>query len=234
MERLSKRSSPCDAWLYIKWILAEQKDSTRLTNPKGSHNRQVWRDIFEKMSEILNKCSLNLILLIRDQVASQAKKSKSLDWDKGGHTKRKVSANDSSVKDTVSKYKEKLLTIKLKNYKRDTEDLSMGSPGTGDTSCCSNPAPFMHEKEYYLYTPTGGVPGGLPKPESHFTFDSDSDNTPSTSWSLCVICWSLHHLPSYLRDSSDFTLKWEIYLMKPVYWLWTLQAFTPTFLMKEA
>ena len=80
----------------------------------------------KKWGEILNKCSLDLMLLIIEQVATEAKAIKIEIDAQEKLIQEKFSSMypniDGSIKDEVAKYKEKLLTIKLKKYKRDTED----------------------------------------------------------------------------------------------------------------
>ncbi len=66
------------------------------------------------------------MLLIIDQVSTEASTVKA-EIEKQEENLRKTCEStfpsiESSIKDTVSKFKEKLLSIKLKKYKRDTED----------------------------------------------------------------------------------------------------------------
>lgn len=88
----------------------------------GKHDE----NFIKRLGEILNKCSLDLMLLIINQVSTEASTVKAEIEKKEEDLREKVGTNfssiESSIKTTVCQYKEKLLSIKLKKYKRDTED----------------------------------------------------------------------------------------------------------------
>ncbi len=83
-------------------------------------------NFIKRWGEILNKCSLDLMLLIINQVSTEASTVKAEILKKEEDLREKIGTNfssiESSIKTTVCQYKEKLLSIKLKKYKRDTED----------------------------------------------------------------------------------------------------------------
>ena len=143
----------------------------------------------------MNKCSLDLILLIIDQVALEAKSLKAKMETKEMTLKEKYHATypaiDSSIKDAVAKYKDKLLSIKLKKYKCYTEDYVHNQIYQWDrpeqaAAAPETPArrPLRTERDTTATHRQRTSSEELTSLESDFTFDSDSDNAPSTSFLL--------------------------------------------------
>lgn len=83
-------------------------------------------DFTKRWGEILNKCSLDLMLLIIDHVSTDAQQVKTeieiLQEELQNKLGHEFSSMESSIKDSLHKYKEKLHATKLKKYKRDTDD----------------------------------------------------------------------------------------------------------------
>lgn len=80
----------------------------------GKHDE----NFVKRWGEILNKCSLDLMLLIINQVSTEASTVKAEIEKKKVDLREKFGANfasiESSIKTTVHQYKDKLLNIKLK------------------------------------------------------------------------------------------------------------------------
>lgn len=80
----------------------------------------------KRWGEILNKCSLDLMLLIIEHVSTEASALKVEIDAQEKLLKDKYNTMypdiDRTIMDSVGKYKEQLLSIKLKKYKRDVED----------------------------------------------------------------------------------------------------------------
>ena len=80
----------------------------------------------QKWSEILNKCSLDLMLLIIDHVKADCSEIEKEIKTQELTLKEQFDADfapiEQSIKETVRHLKEKLLATKLRKYKRDTED----------------------------------------------------------------------------------------------------------------
>lgn len=148
----------------------------------------------KKWGEILNKCSLDLMLLIIDQVSTEAKtvrteieKTERELRDKFGPTFGSI---ESSIKETINGYKEKLLNIKLKKYKRDTEDYQRNEVYHWETEkrTLSPQASTTTRSRTGAFGPRrrGPTPDHRrdtsqndSSMESDFTFDSDSGIPPS-------------------------------------------------------
>ena len=80
----------------------------------------------QKWGEILNKCSLDLMLHIIQHVTAEAREVKTLIQEHEEILQQKMgvafSTFDQSMKASLQQYKEHLLVSKIKKYKRDTED----------------------------------------------------------------------------------------------------------------
>lgn len=136
------------------------------------------------------------MLLIIDQVSTEASTVKAEIEKQEVNLREKFGSIfpdlESSIKDNVCKYKEKLLSIKLKKYKRDTEDYQrneiyhweskeqVSSSQESATTQLRSGAPdtrITHRKTpNYRREPAGYNDSSM---ESDFTFDSDSGIPPS-------------------------------------------------------
>ena len=80
----------------------------------------------QRWSEILNKCSFDLMLLIIDHVSTESSEIEKEIQIQESILKEKFDADfapiEQSIKETVRHYKEKLHATKLRKYKRDIDD----------------------------------------------------------------------------------------------------------------
>lgn len=143
-------------------------------------------DFVRRWGEILNKCSLDLILLIVEHVAKEANLIKAEIEGQENQLKEKYSALyptiKSSLKETVGRYADKLLSVKLKKYKRDTEDyqkkeIYSWQKKTQASSSQVSPTRQSHTRTTGFVSRRGTVQtrnNDESSLDSEFTLDSDS------------------------------------------------------------
>ena len=155
-------------------------------------------DFVKKWGEILNKASLDLMLLIIEEVSSEARDTRTEINTQEQLLKEQFgedfTAIEQSIKDSVVKYKNKLQAIKLKKYKRDIEDYQRNEVYTWEIK---RQEPTQqddppHDAPRRTAPPPTRPPTHRAKPhqrtadrrdtssrDSDFTFDSDSSSTQS-------------------------------------------------------
>jgi len=153
----------------------------------------------KRWSEILNKCSMDLMLLIVEQVSADVHET----HEKIVLLEEKIKSNShidfdsflSSIKSSTEKYRDYLKDIKLKKYKRDTEDYLRNEvypwdkrpatvPEMRDSATRETNAP-VRGSSFRNRTRRNGAPffnGQSDSTESEFTIDSDSSAHTSTSF----------------------------------------------------
>ncbi len=152
-------------------------------------------DFAKRWGEILNKCSLDLMLLIIEQVTTEAEELKSQIHaheetmkQKFGDTFKEI---EKSMKNIVVKYKEKLQATKIKKYRRDSEDYQKNEVYSWETTKQQLPKPAARA-QLCTHTSTSAAVSqktsnnwrqrarGDSSRDSDFTLDSDS-STPQSS-----------------------------------------------------
>lgn len=147
----------------------------------------------ERWESILNKCSLDLMLLTIEQGTTEAQQTKAEIETLENNMKQKFgpdfSTIEQTIKGSVAKYKEELQTMKLSKYKRDAEDYKRNEvykwqikdePGMPHQTASAplrtrTPAPRRPARSSRPNQRGMQRPGrGYSTLESDFTLDSDS------------------------------------------------------------
>lgn len=142
----------------------------------------------KRWGEILNKCSLDLMLLIIEHTTTEAQRIKTELNTLENNLKEKMGPTfpkiEKDIKDSLREYKEHLHAVKIKKYKRDTDDYARNEiykwefkknpqpVGDAATALPRKPAPRQQVRNKRRPTRTRYQASH----ESDFTFDSDSSD----------------------------------------------------------